>query len=115
MFSPRQLLAHGYCVQAFRECVDADQDAGRLDDCRKAAWGCVALALDKLIDYNSLMSVWHPNREVLAHTFTEHNFAMKWSYSEMAITCRGLGLEWSLSEINQCFSAILPMTGHAND
>ena len=114
LFSPRQLLVHGYCVQAFRECVDADQDAGQLDDCRKAAWGCVALALDKLIDYNSLMSVWHPNREVLAHTFTEHNFAMKWSYSEMAITCRGLGLEWSLSEINQCFSSILPMTGHTN-
>ena len=27
MFNPRQQLAHGYCVQAFRECVDADQDA----------------------------------------------------------------------------------------
>ena len=25
MFSPRQQLAHGYCVQAFRELVDEDQ------------------------------------------------------------------------------------------
>ena len=26
MFSPRQQLAHGHCVQAYRECVDADED-----------------------------------------------------------------------------------------
>ena len=39
MFNPRQQLAHGCCVQAYRECVDADQDAGRLDDRRKAAMG----------------------------------------------------------------------------
>ena len=37
MFSPRQLMAHGHCVQAFRKCVDADEDAGRLDDRRRAA------------------------------------------------------------------------------
>ena len=28
MFSPRQLLAHGYCVQAFHDLVDEDRDAG---------------------------------------------------------------------------------------
>ena len=37
MFNPRQQLAHGYCVQAFRECVDADVAAGELDDCRRTA------------------------------------------------------------------------------
>ena len=42
MFNPRQQLAHGYCVQAFRECVDTDQDSGRLDDRRRAAWSYVA-------------------------------------------------------------------------
>ena len=45
VFSPRQQLAHGYCVQAFRELVDTDRDADRLDGRRKAAWSCIALAL----------------------------------------------------------------------
>ena len=58
MFNPRQQLAHGYCVQAFRQCVDADQDAGKLDDRRKAAWGYVALAFDKMINRNSLLTRW---------------------------------------------------------
>ena len=38
MFSPRQLLAHGYCVQAFHDLVDEDRDADKLDESRKAAW-----------------------------------------------------------------------------
>ena len=49
LFSPRQQLAHGYCVQAFRELVDEDRANGDLDETRKAAWCYVALALDKVI------------------------------------------------------------------
>ena len=112
MFNPRQQLVHGYCVQAFRECVDADANAGRLDDRRRAAWGYVALALDKIIDANSLSSIWHPNREVVAHTFARHDFGFKWSYAEMAVTCRGLGLEWSIKQVAVCLSAMVGMTGH---
>ncbi len=113
MFNPRQQLAHGYCVQAFREGVDADRAAGRLDDCRKAAWGYVALAMDKLISTNSLLSRWHPNRQVVAGTFDSHDFGFKWSYSEMAVLCRGLGLEWSLNDIADCLSEMVGMAGHA--
>ena len=115
LFSPRQQLAHGYCVQAFRECVDADQIAGRLNDRRKPAWGYVATALDKLISTNSLLCRWHPNRQVVAGTFDSHDFGFKWSYSEMAVTCRGLGLEWSMNDVAECLSAMLAMTGHTED
>ena len=115
LFSQRQLLAHGNCVQAFRECVDADQDAGRLDDRRKAAWGYVATALDKLISTNSLLCRWHPNRQVVAGTFDSHDFGFKWSYSEMAVTCRGLGLEWSINDVADCLSEMLGMAGHAEN
>ena len=115
MFNSRQLLAHGYCVQSFRERADADAAADRLDDCQRAAWGYVALALDKLTDYNSVITVWHPGREVLAHVFTSHDFGFKWSYSEMAITCRGLGLEWSLDDIADCLRAMLDMAGYVED
>ena len=66
-----------------------------------------------MINANSIQCRWHPNRGVVAGTFDRHDFGFKWSYSEMAITCRGLGLEWGINEIDECLSAILPMTGHA--
>ena len=115
MFNPRQQLAHGYCVQAFRECVDADQHAGRLDDRRKAAWGYVALAFDKMINRNSLLTRWDGGANKVAGTFDSHDFGFKWSYSEMAVTCRGLGLEWSLSDIADCLSDMVGMTGYTKN
>ena len=59
LFSPRQLLCHGTSVEVFREMLDADRAEGRLDDVRQAAYGYLALALDKLRDYNSRMTHWH--------------------------------------------------------
>ena len=115
MFNPRQQLAHGYCVQAFRECVAEDRDAGRLDDCRKAAWADVALALDKMINRNSILCIWDPGTNKVTQTFANHNFEFKWSYAEMAVTCRGLGLEWSLNDISECLSELLGMAGHTED
>ena len=113
MFNPRQQLAHSYCVQAFRECVDTDEDVGRLDERRRAAWGYIGLALDKMIGRNSLLSRWDAGTTKVASTFDTHNFGFKWSYAEMAVTCRGLGLEWSLNDIADCLAQILAMTGYA--
>ena len=115
MFNPRQQLAHGHCVEVFRECVDEDQTSESLEECRKAAWCYVALAIDKLLNYNSTMSIWHSKSEIVANTFSTHDFGFKWSYAEMAITCQGLGLEWSLNEVGDCLSNLLEMTGQDED
>ena len=115
MFSPRQQLAHGHCVQAFRQCVDADDDAGLLNDQRPAAWGYVAIAMDKMINRNSLLTRWEPKSSTVVGTFDSHDFGFKWSYAEMAVTCRGLGLEWSLNDIDDCLAEILAMAGHRED
>ena len=112
MFNPRQQLAHGHCVEAFRECVDEDE-GHPLDECRRAAWAFVALGLDKLIGTNSVFCRWHPNRQVIAGTFDRHDFGIKWSYTEMAITCQGLGLKWSLESVEDCLSDLLEMTGQS--
>ena len=112
MFSPRQQLAHGYCVQAFRELVDEDRDAGLLDSVRKAAYGYLAQGLDKLIQYNSLLTRWHSRKEIVVGIFDSHDFGMKWSYAEMAITIRGLGLDWALKDLRSCISELVAMSGH---
>ena len=112
VFSPRQLLAHGYCVQAFKELVDEDKSQNQLTDVRRAAWCYVALAMDKLINRNSLLSRWNSIRQTVEATFDSHDFGMKWSYSEMAVAIEGLGLEWSLSELSECIKQLVELAGY---
>ena len=112
MFNPRQQLAHGYCVQAFRELVDEDEAAGKLTDVRKAAWCYAALAFDKVVNRNCFRSIWDPGTNKVAHTFSTHDFGMKWSYAEMAVTIRGLGLQWALNDVGKCIRELVSMAGH---
>ena len=112
LFSPRQQIAHGLCVQAFRELVDEDKARGKLDDVRRAAWCYVAVALDKLISTNSQLCRWHSNRQVVAGTFDTHDFGIKWSYTEMAVGIEGLGLEWAMKDIGDCIGELVRMSGH---
>ena len=110
MFSPRQQLALALCVQAFHDLVDEDKSSGKLDDVRKAAWCYVALALDKLINRNSLLARWDVSRVV--GTFDSHDFGMVWSYGEMAVGIEGLGLEWAMKDIGDCIGELVKMSGH---
>ena len=110
MFNPRQLLAHGHCVEALHECVEEDRAAEILDGRRKAAWAYVGISLDKMINRNSLLCMWDPGTDKVAQTFATHDFGFKWSYAEMAITCQGLGLEWAINEVENCLSKLLEMT-----
>ncbi len=112
VFSPRQQLAHGYCVQAFRELVDIERDADRMDGRRKAAWSCIALALDKMLNRNSLLTRWDGGTNKVAGTFDSHDFGMKWSYAEMAVAIERLGLEWALDDMEQCIGKLTEMAGH---
>ncbi|MCY4522407.1 MAG: hypothetical protein OXC13_16735 [Caldilineaceae bacterium] len=115
MFSPRQQLAHGICVEAFQDLVKQDRQSGELDELRKAAWGYVALAFDKLIGRNSLLSRWDPGTNRAASTFDSHDFGFKWSYAEMANANQveaDQGLKWALSDVGACLSELCRMAGH---
>ena len=107
LFSPRQLLCHGTSVEVFREMLDADRAEGRLDDVRQAAYGYLTLSLDKLLNYNSRMSVWMPTREVVANTFNRHDFAFCWSHAEMAPLVVGLGYDWAIKQTAKCIKELI--------
>ena len=92
LFSPRQLLCHGTSVEVYREMLEADRAAGELTELRKAAYGYLALSLDKLLNYNCRMTRWHIPREVVAGKFDRHDFAFVWSYAEMAPLVTGRSL-----------------------
>lgn len=105
LFSPRQLLTHGTAVQLFNEQLAASND----DPTQLAAFAYLALALDKLRDYNSRMTRWHVPREVVVNTFDSHNFAMRWSYVEMAPLIAGLGYDWAVEQTAKCLEELVEM------
>ena len=109
LFSPRQLLCHGTSVEVFREMLDADRVDGKLSEVRKAAYGYLALSLDKLLNYNSRMSVWMPTREVVANTFNRHDFAFCWSHAEMAPLIVGLGYDWAIGQTAKCINELVAL------
>ena len=109
LFSPRQLLCHGTSVEVFRELLDADRANGKLTEARKAAYAYLALALDKLRDYNSRMTRWHVNREVMVNTFDRHDFSFKWSYAEMAPLIVGLGFDWAIGQTAKCIDELVTL------
>ncbi|WP_294200175.1 DUF1156 domain-containing protein [uncultured Sphingomonas sp.] len=108
MFSPRQLLAHGLGVEVFREMVEEERLAG-MTALRAAAFVYLALGLDKLRDYNSRMTRWHVNRELMVNTFDRHDFAFKWSYAEMPLSIRIVDKDWALNQVGKCVSELVTM------
>ena len=117
LFSPRQLLCHGTSVEVFREMLEADRANGALTDVRCAAYGYLALSLDKLLNYNSRMTRWHANREVLLGAFDRHDFSFKWSYAEMAPFVVGVGYDWAIGQTAKCIDELVALVrpGSAGD
>ena len=109
LFSARQLLCHGTSVEVFREMLEADRVDGKLTEARRAAYGYVALSLDKLLNYDSRMSVWMPTRQVVANTFNRHDFAFCWSHAEMAPLIVGLGYDWAFEQTAKCIGELVAL------
>ncbi len=109
LFSPRQLLCHGTSAEIFRELLKEDENAGKMCDVRRAAYGYLALSLDKLLNFNSRLGRWHSGREVVAGTFDRHDFAFVWSYAEMAPLIVGLGYDWAIEQTGKCIRELVGM------
>lgn len=111
LFSTRQLLMHGYACEVFRELLREDEEKESLSESRKASYVYITFALDKLRDYNSRMTRWIVQREVMANTFDSHNFAVKWSYCEMAPMVDGLGPDWAIRQMSKCVKELHTLVG----
>ena len=120
LFSHRQLLCHGTSSEILRELLTEESHKPEgLSELTRAALGYIALALDKLRDYNSLMTRWHSNREVMVNTFDRHDFAFKASFAEMAPLTVGLGYDWAFGQVAKCIGELInlidPGRTHAID
>ena len=102
LFSPRQLYCHCTSVEVFRELLAEEEAKPGFGEVQKAAFAYLALALDKVLNYNCRMTRWIVDREVVAGKFDRHDFAFKWSYAEMAPLIVGLGYDWALEQTEKC-------------
>lgn len=109
LFSPRQLLCHGTSVEVFREMLDEDRAAGRLDDLTKAAYGYLALTLDTLLNYNSRSGRWDSTTCRVRSIFDRHDFAFVSSYAEMAPLVAGLEHDWAVEKTSKCIEELVAL------
>jgi adenine-specific DNA methylase len=109
MFSPRQLLGHGTAAQVYRELLQEERAASAWSDAKTAGFVYLALSLDKVLNYNSRMSVWMSNREVVANTFNRHDFSFAWSHAEMAPLIAGLGYDWAIEQTAKCIGELVAL------
>jgi adenine-specific DNA methylase len=103
MFTPRQLLTN---VTALEELgvlvVEARASLG--DEHGRALGLYLALALDKAVDYNGMLSSWHSSRTTVRNTFDRHDFAYKWSFAEFD-GAHSL-IPWVVSQVEDAYRGI---------
>jgi len=109
LFNPRQLWCHAMSVRAYRELLEEARANPNFNEVSMSAFGYVALALDKLLNYSSRMSVWMSTREVIANTFNRHDFAFCWSYAEMAPLIVGEGYSWAFEQVEKCIAELVEL------
>ncbi len=117
LFNPRQLYGHCTSVEVFQDMVEelARENGGRLSDLDRAAMVYLALAIDKLVNYNAIQTRWISQRGVVAGVFDRHDFSFKWSYAEMAPTITGLGYDWALEQTGKALGELIELLGYHSE
>ncbi len=112
LFSPRQLLCHGISVEVFRELLDEDKSNGDLTGIRKAAYGCLAIALDTTIAYNNRLTLWDGTTDRgIRYNFARHDYGFSWSYAEMVPLITGLGYKWAFDKTVDSIQGLIDLMG----
>ena len=109
LFSPRQLLCHGTSVEIYREMLEDDRRDGRLDDVRAAAYGYLALTIDKMVNWNARIASWNVQLGGMRSVFDRHDFSFKWSYAEMAPLVAGVGYDWAIEQTAKCVRELVEL------
>jgi len=71
-------------------------------------------AIDKCVDYNSRQTIWHVGRGVIGHTFTRHDYSLKYCFGEMIFTGPNSGAAWGLSQIVDAYQGMAALLSPLN-
>ena len=109
MFSPRQLLSHATAFATLREWMDASTTNTKRSALDSAACVYLALALDKMLNWNAILASWNVHAETMRSVFDRHDFAFTWSFGEMAVLTEGLGYDWAIEQTAKCIEELVEM------
>jgi adenine-specific DNA methylase len=112
LFNPRQLLALGSFVRHTRAAREAMAGEGYPAEWVEPIGGLLALALDKLADYNATLVTWHLTGEKISHVFVRYALPIAWDCAELNPFSESTGnylacLEWICRAIEHtCIAAL---------
>jgi len=91
LYTPRQLLTISTLARFVREAVPDDRTPGGLGTAVRA---CLALAVDRVCDYQNTGCSWNPSSASLPHLFTRQALPIIWDFGE-ANPFGGSSGDWS--------------------
>ena len=109
LFMPRQLLVHGTAAEEYVKLLEETRQLKALTELECAAFGYLAIAVDRLIDWNSRQCTWELGKLRMAHTFASHAFPLRWSLAEMDPIAEGLGLDWTVTATAKCIKELVQL------
>jgi len=83
LFNSRQKLALITFVEKVKHAYTRILSEDIEQEYAKAVISYLALGVNRLADYNSVICVWHTTKELLAHTFGRQALGMVWDYVEV--------------------------------
>jgi adenine-specific DNA methylase len=90
LFNPRQLLTHIVLLQCIRKARNKiyEESTSRMGDSEareyaKAIMTYLAISFDKLVNFNSVSTIWSKDRETVAHSFSYRGLNVVWNYVEV--------------------------------
>lgn len=95
MFSARQLLGMGVLVEELRA-LRPEIVSKEGEERGAAIEHLLAFAIDKFLNYNSVLASWHAPRAVMRSVFDRHDLAWKCTFAEMAPCGAGSGVAWAI-------------------
>jgi putative DNA methylase len=114
LFTPRQFLGHLTLVEGLNR-LKPKILAALGPERGRAVVTYLQCAIDKGLDYNSRQTLWHSNRGVIAHTFTRHDYSLKWTFGEMIFTGPNSGAAWGLTQVIDAYRGIAELVKPLHD
>lgn len=111
LFSPRQLLAMGVLVEELRN-LRPEIRRAEGPEMGAAVEHLLALAIDKFLNYNSVLGSWHAPHQVMRSVFDRHDFSFKPAFAEMAPCGAGTGLEWAIDNVLEAYEDLAQLPRH---
>ena len=104
LFNNRQLLTNLTILEEINKLkTELKKNPEINDDLRSAIITLLQFGFNKVINYNSKLTVWMSLREVVVNTFNRHDFSVSWSYSEMNILN---GFKWAMKNVLKAYKGL---------